>query len=84
MEIRISGQGCPNCEEMKRKTEMALNELCIQAETQKFADIMEIMKYIMSTPACGQRETKTRWKASKQSVEKIKQLIKASVSYQVR
>lgn len=50
MEIKVLGPGCPNCEEMKKRTEKALSELGIQAEVQKVTDIMEIMKYTMSTP----------------------------------
>lgn len=50
MEIKILGPGCPNCEELKRRTTQALNELGMEAEIQKVTDIMEIMKFTMSTP----------------------------------
>jgi len=47
MEIRILGPGCPNCEEMRKRTEQALKELGTDASTKKVTDMVEIMKHML-------------------------------------
>jgi len=50
MEIKVLGPGCPNCEELKKRTEQALKELAITAEVNKITDMAEIVKHTLSTP----------------------------------
>ena len=50
MEIKVLGPGCPNCQELERRVKQALQELNVQANVTKVADIAGIGKYIMMTP----------------------------------
>ncbi len=76
MDIKILGPGCPNCEEMKRRTEQALNELGMQANISKVTDMMEIMKHTMSTPGLVV-DGKIRYSGQPlPTVEEIKSLLK--------
>ena len=50
MEIKVLGPGCPNCRELERRVKKALQELNVQANVTKVADIAGIGKYIMMTP----------------------------------
>lgn len=50
MEIKVLGPGCPNCQKMEELTIKAVKELGIDAKIEKVKDIVEIMKYTMSTP----------------------------------
>jgi len=76
MEIKVLGPDCPNCKEMKRRTDQALNELGVQADAQKVTDIMEIMKFSMSTPALVVNGKLKHAGTSLPPVEKIKALLK--------
>ena len=76
MEIKILGPGCPNCKEMKRRIDQALNELGVQADVQKVTDIMEIMKFSMSTPALVVNGKLKHAGTPLPLVEKIKALLK--------
>jgi small redox-active disulfide protein 2 len=75
MEIKILGPGCPNCEEMKRRTEQALVDLGMQAEIEKVTDMIEIMKHTMSTPGLIVNGTLKHSGKPLPSVEKIKSLL---------
>lgn len=44
MDIKIIGEGCPDCGRLYDNTAAALAELGIQAEIQKIGDLMEIVK----------------------------------------
>ena len=50
MEIKVLGPGCPNCQELERRVKQTLQELNVQANVTKVADIAGISKYIMMTP----------------------------------
>ncbi len=75
MEIKVLGPGCPNCKEMKRRVEQALRELGIDVKVKKVTDMMEIMKYTMSTPALVIDGKLKHTGKPLPPVEKIKQLI---------
>ena len=52
MVIKILGSGCRNCANLKENTELALQELGMEAEIIKVEDFKEIVEYgVMSTPA---------------------------------
>lgn len=52
MVIKILGSGCRNCVNLKENTELALQELGMEAEIIKIEDFKEIVEYgVMSTPA---------------------------------
>jgi small redox-active disulfide protein 2 len=50
MEIKVLGPGCPNCHTVEETVRRAVNELGIDAKVEKVTDMIEIMKYTMSTP----------------------------------
>ena len=75
MEIKVLGPGCPNCEEMKRRTVQALSELGLEAEITKVTDMMEIMKHTMSTPGLMVNGKLKHSGRPLPSVENIKELI---------
>jgi small redox-active disulfide protein 2 len=50
--IQILGTGCPKCEELKEKAELAAKELGIEYEIEKISNINEIIEFgVMITPA---------------------------------
>ncbi|HID97813.1 MAG TPA: thioredoxin family protein [Thermodesulfobacteriaceae bacterium] len=51
MKIEILGQGCSRCRTLEANTREALEELGLDAEIEKVADIARITAYgVMSTP----------------------------------
>ena len=50
MKIKVLGPGCTNCHKMEELARAAVKELGIKAEVEHVSDVMEIMKYTMSTP----------------------------------
>jgi small redox-active disulfide protein 2 len=50
MEIKVLGPGCANCHKMHEMANNAVSELGIEANVDYVTDMMEIMKYVMSTP----------------------------------
>ncbi len=50
MEIKILGPGCPNCKLLEDITKKAVQELGVEAKIEKITDMIEIMKYTMTTP----------------------------------
>jgi len=50
MEIKVLGPGCPNCYTLEETVRKAVTELGIDAKIEKVTDMIEIMKYTMSTP----------------------------------
>ena len=50
IEIKVLGPGCPNCHMLEETVRKAVAELGIEAKIEKVTDIIEIMKYTMSTP----------------------------------
>ena len=52
MDIKIIGEGCPDCSRLYDNTLAALAELGIQAEVQKIGDLIEIVKLgVLSAPS---------------------------------
>lgn len=52
MVIKILGSGCKNCITLKENTEVALEEMGMEADIIKVTDIQDIMAFgVMSTPA---------------------------------
>ncbi len=50
MEIKVLGPGCPNCQMLEEIVAKAVGELGIDTKIEKVTDMIEIMKYTMSTP----------------------------------
>lgn len=50
VEIKVLGPGCPNCSMLEETVKKAVAELGIDAKVEKVTDMIEIMKYTMSTP----------------------------------
>ena len=73
--IQILGTGCPKCKKLTEHAETAGNELGIEYEIEKVADINDIMNFgVMMTPALAVNgEVKVVGKVA--SVEEIKELI---------
>ena len=52
MDIKIIGEGCPDCSRLYDNTQAALAELGIEAEIVKVGDLIEIVKLgVMSAPS---------------------------------
>ncbi|MEJ2696379.1 MAG: thioredoxin family protein [Candidatus Sulfobium sp.] len=67
MEIKVLGPGCPNCKKMEELAKAAIKEIGIDATVGKVSDIAEIMKYTMSTPGAGKRQTEAFRQAASRS-----------------
>lgn len=50
MEIKVLGPGCPNCHRMRDMADKAVSELGAEAKVEDVTDMVEIMKYVISTP----------------------------------
>lgn len=50
MEIKVLGPGCPNCQKVEGLVQAGVKELGIDAKIEKVTDMLQIMKYTMSTP----------------------------------
>lgn len=76
MEIKVLGPGCPNCSMLEEIVKKAVKELGIEAKIEKVKDMIEIMKYTMSTPGLvinGKLKHKGK---PLPDLEKVKSLIK--------
>ena len=52
MDIKIIGEGCPDCSRLHANTVQALQELGLEADVQKVGDLIEIVKLgVMSAPS---------------------------------
>ena len=52
MDVKIIGEGCPDCSRLYDNTIAALSELDIKAEVTKIGDLIEIVKLgVMSAPS---------------------------------
>ena len=52
MDIKIIGEGCPDCSRLYDNTQAALAQLGIKAEIVKVGDLIEIVKLgVMSAPS---------------------------------
>ncbi len=79
MEIKVLGPGCANCEKMAEMAKKAVRELGIDAKIEKVTDILEIMKYTMSTPGLVVNGKLTHSGKPLPSPEKVKELIKSKL-----
>ena len=79
MEIKVLGPGCPNCHQMEELTKKAVKELGIDAKVDNVADIKEIMKYTMSTPALVVNGKLKHSGKPLPTLDKVKELIRAEV-----
>ena len=50
LEIKVLGPGCPNCQKVDDMVRAAVRELGIDAKIDKVTDMMQIIKYTLSTP----------------------------------
>lgn len=51
MNIQVLGTGCAKCKALENATREAISQNGIDATISKVEDIVEIMKYTMTTPA---------------------------------
>lgn len=52
MDVKIIGEGCPDCSRLHDNTVEALQELGLEADVQKVGDLIEIVKLgVMSAPS---------------------------------
>ena len=76
IEIKVLDPGCPNCKTMEELAGKAVEELGIEANIEKVTDMIEIMKYTMTTPGLiVNRKLKHKGKPLP-TLEKVKELIK--------
>jgi len=75
MEIKVLGPGCPNCSMMEELVKKAVKELGIEAKIEKVTDMIEIMKYTMSTPAFVVNGKLKHSGKPLPNLEKVKQLL---------
>ncbi len=79
MEIKILGPGCPNCKLLEDIIKKAVQELGVEAKIEKITDMIEIMKYTMTTPGLiinGKLKHKGK---PLPDLDKVKALIKEEV-----
>lgn len=77
MKIMVLGPGCANCHKMEELARTAVKELRIEAEVEHVSDIMEIMKYTMSTPGLVVNGRLKHAGKPLPGLEKMKELLKA-------
>ena len=76
MEIKVLGPGCANCHTLEELAKTAVKDLGIEARVEKISDIMEIMKYTMSTPGLVVNGKLKHSGRPLPNIEKVKTLIK--------
>jgi small redox-active disulfide protein 2 len=76
MEIKVLGPGCPNCQQMEELTKKAVKELGFDAKIEKVTDMLEIMKYTMSTPGLVVNGKLKHSGKPLPSLEKVKELLR--------
>ena len=77
MEIKVLGFGCPNCHKVEETVRDAVEELGINANIEKVTDMIEIMKYTMSTPGIVINGTLKHAGKPLPTIEKVKELLQA-------
>ena len=75
MEIKVLGPGCPNCRMLEEIVKKAIIELGIDAKVEKVTNIIDIMKYTMSTPGLVINGKLKHSGKPLPSLEKVKELI---------
>ncbi len=74
-DIKVLGPGCANCEEMLKRTQLAVEELQLEGVVEKVTDLMQIASYgIMMTPALV-IDGQTAVSGKVPSVEEIKAML---------
>jgi small redox-active disulfide protein 2 len=76
MEIKVLGPGCPNCYKVEEMVKNAVKDLGIDARIDKVTDMIEIMKYTMSTPGIVINGKLKYSGKPLPTIEKVKELIK--------
>lgn len=77
MEIKVLGPGCPNCHKVEETVRHAVKELGMNAKIEKVTDMIEIMKYTMSTPGIV-IDGKLKYSGKPlPTIEKVKELLQA-------
>jgi len=76
MEIKVLGPGCPNCQQMEELIKKAVKELGFDAKIEKVTDMLEIMKYTMSTPGLVVNGKLKHSGKPLPSLEKVKELLR--------
>ena len=79
MEIKVLGPGCPNCHMLEEMVKKAVTELGIDAKIEKVTDIIEIMKYTMSTPGLVINGKLKHSGKPLPTLDKVNELIRAAV-----
>lgn len=52
MNIKVIGEGCPDCDKVYKNVSIALDELGMDAEVEKVEDLLEIVKLgVMTSPS---------------------------------
>jgi small redox-active disulfide protein 2 len=76
MEIKVLGPGCPNCHKLEEMVKTAVIELGIDAKIDKVTDMIQIMKYTMSTPGLMLNGKLKHKGKPLPTVERVKELIR--------
>ncbi|HZV46648.1 MAG TPA: thioredoxin family protein [Thermodesulfovibrionales bacterium] len=79
MEIKVLGPGCPNCHMLEEMVKKAVTELGIDAKIEKVTDMIEIMKYTMTTPGLLINGKLKHAGRPLPTLDKVKELIRAAV-----
>jgi small redox-active disulfide protein 2 len=79
MEIKVLGPGCTNCHKMHDMANKAVAELGIDAKVEYVTDMLEIMKYVMSTPGLVVNEKVKHAGKPLPSQDKVKVLIQEEI-----
>lgn len=77
MEIKVLGPGCPNCHKVEETVKDAVKELGMNAKIEKVTDMIEIMKYTMSTPGIVINGKLMYSGKPLPTIEKVKELLQA-------
>ena len=76
MEIKVLGPGCPNCHKLEEMVKTAVIELGIDAKIDKVTDMIQIMRYTMSTPGLMLNGKLKHKGKPLPTVERVKELIR--------
>jgi small redox-active disulfide protein 2 len=76
IEIKVLGPGCPNCKKLEEMVKKTVNELGMEAKIEKVTDMVEIMKYTMSTPGIVVNGRLKHSGKPLPSLEKVKEILK--------
>ena len=76
MEIKVLGPGCPNCHKLEEMVKTTVIELGIDAKIDKVTDMIQIMKYTMSTPGLMLNGKLKHKGKPLPTVERVKELIR--------